>query len=157
MATHANILDAINFFRPYLIFSMLTALPFAIAFSAYFDGAGGVRGFLLRCGRAFIYFWMFSIFGVVTAYFMSLGLQSSSRTVVNPLIEKFGTPFVALMTAGLGFLAQKDVPRERMITVPAGVICFIFSTLILYKAFEIKFADTRRSDIGAAISEALKE
>ena len=75
----------------------------------------------------------FALFGFVTAYFLSLGLDRSSDTADNKLLSSFAAPFIALLTAAIAYFQLKnDVSRDRTV---AGLCTFLLVCIVSYQTF----------------------
>lgn len=137
------ILDAVLLFKPFLILALLVSSVFALPLHGYFIDTSidtstarswrfsisvRIRGFV----RALSFLSMFGIFGIVTAYFMSLGLHEENLQFVNPMVETFAAPLIALLTAGVAYFARTDSKSENSVIVPAGVICFLIVSCLTY-------------------------
>lgn len=141
------LLEGVGFFLPYLVSTALLALLFGLFMHGKFDPQAVVQAPAatgtatpaaarrwVKIGRAATFFFMFAAFGMVVAYFLSLGIKEESPDIwVNPLISEFATPLIALLTAGVGFFAKREAPEGAVIVVPAGVICFLVECLICYR------------------------
>jgi hypothetical protein len=82
---------------------------------------------VLYCGA-------FSMFGVATAYFLSLGLSAASDSG-NTMVASFVTPFVSLLTGGVAFAAAKSRAQVTSNELVLGVACFLLSCILSYQTF----------------------
>lgn len=82
---------------------------------------------VLYCGA-------FSVFGVATAYFLSLGLSAASDSG-NSMVASFVTPFVSLLTGGVAFAAAKSRDQVTSNELVLGVTCFLLACILSYQTF----------------------
>lgn len=136
------IIEGTLFFAPYVLSAFLLALLFGLALHGKFGPAKageaptkptGLAARAAATGRATTFFFMFAAFGAVIAYFLSLGIKEDGGNWINPLVDGFATPLVALLTAGVSFFAKREAPQDAALVVPAGVICFLVESVICYR------------------------
>jgi large-conductance mechanosensitive channel len=90
--------------------------------------------------EAFLYSFGFALFGTITAYFLSQGLTDASGEISNPLVASFVTPFVALLTGAVTFVASRTRAMVTQNDVVLGVVCFLLSCVLSYEAMKrVKF------------------
>lgn len=132
------VVEAALSFVPYLLSAVALALVFGVTMHAKFKVDGENKPWL-AISRATTFFLVFSIFGVVIAYFLSLGLKESGTGWENPLVNQFATPLIALLTAGVSFFAKREAPDGALPIVSAGVTCFLVECVVCYQALLLKF------------------
>jgi len=132
--------EALRFFTPSLIAALVIALVAALALNSHFTSG---KTLAMRWLHGTAYFLVFSTFGVVVAFFLSLGIAEANGAWINPLVSGFSTPLIALLTAGVTYFANKEAPEAATETgtrtpvgiVPAGVTCFLLGASLCYKNF----------------------
>ena len=139
-----EILETLGFFVPTLLASLGITLVFAWLLKSHFGETKDAR--FTKFGRGAAYFAVFSIFGLVVAFFLSLGITESNGVRTNALVGTFATPLIALLTAGVSYFASKGAPspgaNPPLATgvVPAGVTCFLLGACLCYKSFSLAIA-----------------
>jgi hypothetical protein len=97
---------------------------------------GGSRTFLQRLRYDAIdyglYCGAFALFGLVTAYFLALGLDAANEDGVNTLVSTFATPLVSLLTAGVAFVAAKSKSQITSNELVLGVLSFLIACVLSY-------------------------
>jgi hypothetical protein len=85
----------------------------------------------------FSYILAFALFGVSTAFFLSLGIKRApTGESTNGLVELFAAPFISLLTAGAVFITSRGaVPGEKPPRVAVCVACFLCATIVSYRTF----------------------
>lgn len=83
------------------------------------------------------YVFAFAMFGVVTAFFLSLGLKrGDSEQSANGLIESFAAPFISMLTAAAVFVTSRGgASGSRPARTAICVTCFLCSAAISYRTF----------------------
>lgn len=77
----------------------------------------------------------FALFGMATAYFLSLGLNATTGDT-NSLLNSFLTPFISLLTGGVAFAASKTREEIGRNALVVGVACFLLTCIFSYQTFE---------------------
>jgi hypothetical protein len=82
----------------------------------------------------------FAMFGMATAYFLSLGLNATSGDT-NSLLTSFTGPFIALLTAAVAYAASKT--KDQIIGGEAGnnglvlgIGAFLLTCILSYQTFD---------------------
>lgn len=137
--------DAIEFLYVHLLIFFTVAL-LATLVAAAADGrkmvAGATpndapvpKGFARALKESFwdslVYCGAFALFGVVTAYFLALGLQVTGEA--NSLLPSFVPAFLSLLTGGVAFVAAKskqDVSRSELVL---GIGSFLLAAVLSYQ------------------------
>jgi hypothetical protein len=82
----------------------------------------------------------FAMFGMATAYFLSLGLNATSGDT-NSLLTSFTGPFISLLTAAVAYAASKT--KDQIIGGEAGnnglvlgIGAFLLTCILSYQTFD---------------------
>lgn len=98
-----------------------------------------------------LYCFGFTLFGTITAYFLAQGLTDDGDHISNPLIAGFVSPFVALLTGGVAFVASRTRLMVTRNDVVMGVVCFLLSCVLSYEA--MKNAEYYDETVAATLGE----
>lgn len=99
----------------------------------------------------FLYCSAFATFGIVTAYFLKLGLDPLSESNQNSLAQTFATPFISLLTAGVAYFAAKNRAEIAGNNLVLGVIGFLLACMLSYQTVLEQTHRRAATDIGGAI------
>lgn len=130
---------AVNYLDVHALIAIFFAVSFTIAVSLaifIFDRSNAAK-FWKTFWIEFGYMMACSTFGVVTAFFLSLGLKRGpDGHSSNGLIESFAAPFISLLTAGAAILIARssqggDSGRRSIICAA----CFLCAAAVSYRTF----------------------
>jgi hypothetical protein len=100
------------------------------------DAAGSAKSFLQRLRFDAVdyalYCGAFALFGLVTAYFLALGLNAANADEPNALASTFATPLIALLTGGVTFVAAKSKSQITSNALVLGILSFLIVCVLSY-------------------------
>jgi hypothetical protein len=151
-----SVLPALEFFWQLGVLGIGIALFFGIILFRFFKYTSTATNIFVATS----YFLCYSTFGVALGYYMSLGIKADGLLMNgNDLLTDLMTPFIALLTAGVAYFANKTSEGDYSPAVPAGVICFMLGTMFSYQALRLdleKRYDEKLETIQQQIEEEAK-
>ena len=133
--TFGIVWESAVFLFPFCAVAFGFAFIFALCANRSFGPQG--EGYWPRFRAAFPHFSIFAFLGLVTAYFLSLGLSETSTGFSNAILGPFAAALISLLTAGLGYFSKRQWSYLSDSAVIAGAICFMAVTVLNYQSLEL--------------------
>ena len=134
--TGSAILQALDYFDWHVAFAISFAAAMAVVGLRQAPAPGLPVPVGKRLLNEFIRNVPFSLFGLTTAYFLSLGINPEEGPHDNSLFAQFAPPLIALITGGVTYLVGKT--QEGLDRTVVGMTTFLGVTAISYYAFSLQ-------------------